>query len=138
MTGPGRSFDEVSVGEELPAFTVVLTLQRLVMEAGANRDFSPWHFDPEISRASGADHAFANTTLVETLLEACIRSWAGLAPRIRVLEFAMRKPSCAGEQLSAAGVVTATRGGNNPTVEIEVWIESATGRTVQGTAVLAF
>jgi acyl dehydratase len=138
MMGAGPSYAAVDVGAELPSFSVVLTLQRLVMEAGANRDFSPWHFDPELSRTAGADHAFANTTLLETLLEACIRSWAGLGPRLRVLEFAMLRPSCAGQELSAAGVVTAKHDGDRPTVELDVWIDADGSRTVQGSAVLAY
>ena len=138
MTRAEPSHAAVEVGAELPPFTVVLTLQRLVMEAGANRDFSPWHFDPELARTAGAAHAFANTTLLETLLEACIRSWAGLGPRLRVLEFAMLRPSCAGQELSAAGVVTAKHDGEPPTVDVDVWIDADGRRTVQGSAVLAF
>ena len=138
MMGADASPPTVEVGDELPPFTVVLTLQRLVMEAGANRDFSPWHFDPEISKTAGAEHAFANTTLLETLLEACIRSWAGLGPRLRVLEFAMLRPSCAGQELSASGVVTATHPGERPTVELDVWINADGRRTVQGSAVVAY
>jgi acyl dehydratase len=138
VTGAGPSHAEIEVGAELPPFSVVLTLQRLVMEAAANRDFSPWHFDPDVSRTAGAEHAFANTTLLETLLEACIRSWAGLGPRLRVLEFAMLRPSCAGQELSAAGVVTAKRDGERPTVELDVWIDAEGRRTVQGSAVVAY
>lgn len=127
---------EVRVGDAVGPFTLPITLQRLVMEAGANRDFSPIHFDPEVAQAAGAPHAFANTTLNETLLEAAIRGWAGLAARIRTLEFAMKDFNAVGDVVSAAGVVTATR--DDGTVELDVWIESHRGRTVEGSAVVAF
>ena len=47
-------FDAIREGDELPPFSLALTLQRLVMEAGVNRDFAPIHHDPQIARATGA------------------------------------------------------------------------------------
>lgn len=131
------AFEDVSVGEELPPLKLTITLQRLVMEAGANRDFSPIHFDGEVARESGAPDVFANTTFNETLLEATIRQWAGLAARIRVIEFAMKDFNCVGDVVSGAGVVTSTTD-DERTVELAVWIESERGRTVEGTATVAF
>lgn len=131
-----RDYADVTVGERLPPFTVTLTLQRLVMEAGANRDFAPWHLDPVAARASGAPEVFANTTLVETLLEAGVRTWAGLSARIRVLEFALKDFNCVGDVVSTTGTVTGKR--DNGLVDLDVWIESHRGRTVQGSAVVAF
>ena len=127
---------ELRVGDAVEPYTVPITLQRLVMEAGANRDFSPIHFDADVARASGAPHAFTNTTFNETLIETAIRRWAGLRPRIRTIEFAMRDFNCVGDEVSAAGVVTAVR--DDGTVELDVWIESHRGRTVQGRAVVVF
>jgi acyl dehydratase len=133
------AWEDVVVGEALEPLTVLITLQRLVMEAGVNRDFSPWHFDPIAAHDAGAQDVFANTTFVETLLEAGIRSWAGLAPRIRMLEFALRAPNCIGDEVSAAGVVTAKHAdGGVRTVHVDVWLESDRGRTVEGSAVVAF
>lgn len=131
-----RTFEDISAGEALPALRVTITLQRLVMEAGANRDFSPIHFDRDVARASGAPDVFANTTFNETLLEAAIRQWAGPSARIRTIEFAMKDFNCVGDVVSATGVVTGT--GGERTVQLDVWIESERGRTVEGTAVVAF
>jgi acyl dehydratase len=124
----------VCVGDAVPPFTVAITLQRLVMEAGANRDFSPIHFDAEVARASGAPHAFANTTLNETLIEAALREWAGLGARIRTIAFRMRDFNAVGDVVSATGTVTAVQ--DDGRVELDVWIESDRGRTVQGSAVV--
>ena len=38
-------FEEVEVGSEVPAVSIPIDLQQLVMEAGANRDFSSIHHD---------------------------------------------------------------------------------------------
>ena len=48
-------------GVELPAIDIPITLQRLVMEAGANRDLSLIHHDTAVAKATGAPDAFANT-----------------------------------------------------------------------------
>ena len=39
-----------AVGDVLPAIEIPITLQRLVMEAGANRDFSLMHHDSAVAR----------------------------------------------------------------------------------------
>jgi acyl dehydratase len=123
-------------GESLPPFSVALTLQRLVMEAGANRDFAPIHFDRTAARETGAPDVYVNSTLVETLLEATIRSWAGLSARITVLQYAMNDFTTLGGTVSAAGVVRPR--GPGGTVELHLWIDSARGRTVEGQATIAF
>jgi acyl dehydratase len=127
---------DIRVGDPVAPLTLPITLQRLVMEAGANRDFSPIHFDPEVARESGAPHVFANTTFNETLIEAALRGWAGPAARIRAIEFSMKDFNCVGDVVSAAGSVTAV--GEDGTVELEVWIESHRGRTVEGSAAVQF
>lgn len=141
MTGsrPVGGLAAVMVGEQLPPFPVMLTLQRLVMEAGANRDFAPIHFDVDAARESGAPDVYANTTLIETVLEALIRSWAGLDARIRVIEFRMKAFNCVGDEIVAGGEVTAT--GDPPSeliAELDLWVDGPRGRTVTGGAVVAF
>lgn len=128
-----------TTGEQLAPFGLTLTHQRLVMEAGANRDFSPIHVAVDAARASGAPDIFANTTLVETMLEAVLRVWAGPAGRIRVLEFAMLAPNCVGDEIAAGGSVRVDReSGSGREVELDVWIDSSRGRTVRGSAVVVF
>ena len=122
---------QAAVGDILPPFTVEITLQRLVMEAAANRDFARIHHDPAVALESGAPAVYANTTFVETLLEAGIRTWAGPAARIGVLEFAMTDFICVGDTASTGGVVTARDG---DVVDLDVWIETGHGRCVAATA----
>jgi acyl dehydratase len=129
----------ISAGDRVPPFTVALTLQRLVMEAGANRDFAPVHVDAEAARRSGARHAYANTTFIETLFEAALRSWGGLTARIRIIEFVMTDFNCVGDEIGATGVVTAAhREDGELTVKLDIWIDSPRGRTASGSAVVVF
>jgi acyl dehydratase len=129
------SFGHVTDGDELPAFPLALTLQRLVMEAGVNRDFAPIHHDPEIAQATGAAAPFANIMLVQALLEATLREWMGLDGRLRKLAITIRSFAPAGEVMTGHGRVTGTRPGERGgLVDLEVWTESAGARAAVGTA----
>src|SRR2546423_14675070 len=105
------TFDNVTEGAELTEFALPLTIQRLVMEAAANRDFTPIHHDREITRATGAPDPYANTMLVQAMFEATLREWMGLTGRLCRLQFSMRSFAAAGALLSGHGRVTATRAG---------------------------
>ncbi|HEY1510946.1 MAG TPA: hypothetical protein VGF93_18195 [Solirubrobacteraceae bacterium] len=132
-TGAGPRGESIVVGEQLPPFSVLLTLQRLVMEAAANRDFAPIHYDIDAARDSGAPEVYANTTFIETLFEALIRSWAGLGARIRVIEFSMNAFNCVGDEVAAGGEVSDVR--DEPAgrvAELRTWVDGPRGRTVTG------
>lgn len=139
VRGAARGIDPITVGDHVPPFSVLLTLQRLVMEAAANRDFAPIHYDIEAARDSGAPDVYVNTTFIETLFEAMIRSWAGLSARIRVIEFSMKAFNCVGDEVTAAGEVAAVRADPaGSVVELEMWVQGPRGRTVTGRAEVLF
>jgi acyl dehydratase len=72
-----RSIDSVSVGDETGSISIPVTLQRLVMEAGANRDFSLIHHDADVARATGASDAYMNTFFIAGMFERLLREWMG-------------------------------------------------------------
>lgn len=136
--GAGDPVAEIAVGQGLAPLSVTLTLQRLVMEAAANRDFAPIHFDADAARESGAPAVYANTTFIETMFEALIRSWAGLAGRIRMIEFSMVAFNCVGDEITAGGVVSGVDStAPEHAVELDLWIDGPRGRTVSGVALVA-
>jgi acyl dehydratase len=122
-------------GDELPEHDVLLTRQLLVMAVAATRDFTPIHYDDEAARATGADAAYANTIFLESLLEACVRKWAGARARIAELDFRMLAFNLVGDRLRARGVVREVDGRD---ARVELWIESARGTTVRGNATVRF
>jgi acyl dehydratase len=71
------SIATVSVGDEIEPVSIPITLQRLVMEAGANRDFSLIHHDCDVARATGASDAYANTFFIAGMFERLLRNWMG-------------------------------------------------------------
>ena len=54
-------FEDVHTNSIIKPISIPITLQRLVMEAGSNRDFSLMHHDNEVAKITGAPSAFANT-----------------------------------------------------------------------------
>ena len=71
------SFGSVSVGQEIGPIEIPITLQRLVMEAGANRDFSLIHHDRDVAQATGAADAYMNTFFIAGMFERLLREWMG-------------------------------------------------------------
>jgi hypothetical protein len=123
------------IGTEIPEFALPLTIQRLVMEAGANRDFTPIHHDRDLTRATGAPDPYANTMLIQSVLEATLREWMGLAGRLRTLCFSMRAFATAGTIMSGHGRVTAIRAEpDGQFVDLDVWTASDGTQTATGTA----
>ena len=131
-------FEDVKAGAVVPAYSVELTLQRLVMEAAANRDFAPDHFDREFARRTGRKDVFANTMLLQTLFEVMLRKWMGPHGRIRKLALRMHSMNYVDQTLSAHGVVVKTsRGHTSGTVSLDIWQQTpAQGKTVTGSAVV--
>lgn len=131
-------FEDVVVGQEIPAVSLPLTLQRLVMAAGSNRDFMPLHHNRDVARDAGAEDVFANTFFIQGLFVRTLREWIGLRGRIKRIAFQMRGFNCVGETLTCRGRVTGLRreGGEN-LVDLEIWHETGKGVTTPGTAVVA-
>ena len=131
MSSPSsRSVDAVSVGEELPAVGFPLTVYRLVMEAGANRDFNSIHHNSEYARATGAPDMYANTLFLMGMWERCVRDWAGPGATILSLKgFRMRRFNVVGSTTTVAGTVTRVDTDSGE-VGIRMACEDADGVTV--------
>ena len=119
------------VGEYLPEISIPITLQRLVMEAGANRDFSLMHHDGSIARTAGASDAFANTFFLMGMCERQVRDWAG--PRARLKKMGPMKMlnfNVVGDTLIFKGKVAAVETSEQGLMStLELWCESERGQT---------
>jgi len=74
-----RTWPEVMEGQQLAPTEYPLTVTRLVMAAGANRDFNSIHHNAEYARASGATDMYANTFFLQGMWERCVRDFIGSA-----------------------------------------------------------
>jgi acyl dehydratase len=123
---------EIGLGREISAVSIAVTVQRLVMEAGANRDFMPVHHDARVATAQGAPDMYVNTFFVAAMIERTIRAWAG--PECRVLRigpFRMTRFACVGRVLKCRGRIAAVEGSE---VELEMSMEDDDGPTMSGRA----
>jgi acyl dehydratase len=103
-----RYVEEVHAGDELPAVAFPITVYRLVMEAGANRDFNSIHHNADYARATGAPDMYANTLFLMGMWERCLRDWAGPAARILSLKgFRMGRFNLVGTTTTVTGTVAA-------------------------------
>lgn len=82
MTVAQRSIQDLEVGQSIGTIQIPITLQRLVMEAGANRDLSLIHHDGNVARTTGASDAYANTFFLMGMFERLCRDWMGPGGRI--------------------------------------------------------
>jgi acyl dehydratase len=126
----------IAAGDEIPAIAIPITLQRLVMEAGANRDLSLIHHDASVARATGAPDAFANTYFLMGMFERLMRDWVGPRARIRKIgPLRMMIFNAVGDTVQFNGVVEAVDGVAG-TVALDMWVESDRGKTVTAKAIL--
>lgn len=72
-----RSFDDVSVGDELPERIVSLTRGDLVNYAGVSGDPNPIHWSDEVVRLAGLDNVIAHGMLTMGLGAGFVTSWLG-------------------------------------------------------------
>lgn len=126
------SFEDVRVGDRLPTVEYPLTVYRLVMAAGSNRDFNSIHHNTEYARSTGAEEMYANTSFLLSAWERLVRDWMGTAGRIRsITGFRMRSFNHVGDTLRVLGdVVAVDRDGEVGLVDVQVRCENSRGVSV--------
>ncbi|MET0699030.1 MAG: acyl dehydratase [Mycobacterium sp.] len=82
---PTRYFEQVTVGEKLPSVSFPLPIYRLVVAAGANRDFNSIHHNADYARATGAPDMYANVLFLLGMWERAVRDWIGDAGTMRAI-----------------------------------------------------
>lgn len=125
--------DDVIVGSELPPISIPVTLQRLVMEAGANRDLSLIHHDNEVAASTGAPGAYANTFFLMGMFERLLREWMGPKGKLKkISSLRMATFNCPGDLLTFNGKVKHRDSDAN--VIVDIWAASDKGITVTAEA----
>lgn len=127
-----RYWEDVSEGEPLPTLRFPLSIYRLVMSAGATRDYNAIHHNSEFARRSGAPDMYANGLLLQGMWERSVREFIGLDGAIRALRgFRMKIFNTVGDTVVVQGRVKRKwREGKDALVELEMWSENAKGVSV--------
>ena len=127
-------WDDVAVGDAIPPLTFNMTVHRLVVFAGGNRDFAPIHHDTEVSHAQGAPDMYANNVFCQAMWERTVREWMGLDGRIKkVGPFRIKTFGIVAETITVKGhVARKWQEGDQNFVELELRSELSNGRVSTG------
>jgi hypothetical protein len=133
------SWEDVTVGDELPKLVMPFTVTRAVYVASATRDFSPQHSNRRYAQErSKTPDVFVNTPFNVGMISRFLTDWAGPAAIVRRIRFAMRGNVCAGDDMILEGRVTekVVEDGEHCVV-VEVTISTQDGPVTPCTAVVA-
>jgi acyl dehydratase len=101
-----RTWEQIAVGDELTSASYPLSIYRLVVAAGGNRDFNSIHHNRDYARSSGAPDSYASTFFLMGTWERVVRDFIGSAGTIRSIEnFRMRKFNLVGSVMEVTGRV---------------------------------
>jgi acyl dehydratase len=125
-------WDDVDDQDEVPSVAFPLSVYRLVVEAGANRDFNSIHHNSEFAQASGAPEMYANNIFIQGMWERTVREYIGLAGVVKkVGPFRMRIFNTVGETVVTKGRVRRKWEEDGAhLVELEMWSENSKGVSV--------
>jgi len=123
------TFDSISVGQELPPFSVTPTTQTLVMYAGAEDDYFQGHYDHNFAVSMGMPTVFNHGWLTYAILLQAVTSW--IPPEAATIRKAAAKysqPSFPGNPVICKGQVTGKRvEDGKQLVDIELYAENGEG-----------
>jgi acyl dehydratase len=129
---PQRHFEDVAVGDELEPVDFPLSVYRLVMAAGSNRDFNSIHHNTEYARTTGAPEMYANTLFLLGMWERAVRDYIGLAGTVVSIKgFRMGRFNTVCDTTRVQGRVVSTRIDDSAgLVELELRSANSLGVTV--------
>ena len=127
-----RCWEDLSTGQALPAVRFPLSVYRLVMAAGANRDFNSIHHNSDWARSTGAPDMYANVVFLQGMWERCVRQFIGVGKGIRQLSgFRMGSFNTVGDVVTVQGSVARVwQDGDAGLAELRLWSQNRYGTSV--------
>jgi acyl dehydratase len=118
-----RSYEDASVGEELPRLSRVVTREDVRAYAEAGGDRNPLHLDDAVAREAGFDGVIAHGMFTMGHMAACVVAWAGDPAAVTSVSAAFRAPVSMGQEIVAGGRVRALDD-DARTATLELWVSS--------------
>src|SRR6266851_9909119 len=118
-----RYFEDVEVGEEIPAFERQTAFMQWNRYAAVNDEFVPIHMDDEAGQSAGQGGAFGMGNLRWAYVLNALRAWIGDEAEIREIALQFRAINHKNDVLRTSGVVTEKRqedGENIVVLEVNV------------------
>jgi len=131
-----RSLDwnEISVGDEIPAFDLDVTATVVVAGAIASRDFMPVHHDRDYAVAQHAPDIFMNILTTNGYVARFVSDWAGPEAMLRKISIRLGAPAVPNKVLRFTGRVTETSvEGDEGVVEVAIAAANDLGDHATGT-----
>ncbi len=126
-----RYFEDVKVGDELPALRKEINQARMMAYGAATWDFIRIHYDADYVREQGFKAPFVDGQMLGGFLAQQLQDWAGPEAYLRKLGFRNRVMVYPGDTVTSYGVVTGTNiDGGEALVECDLWMENQDGDKV--------
>jgi hypothetical protein len=129
-----RQWEDVHEGDAIPTVEFPLPMHRLIVQAGANKDFSAVHHNTEVAQQQGAPEMYANNVFVQGMWERAVREYIGLDGVIKKIgPFRMKTFTLVNEIVVVEGTVqTKWREADENFVEIAMRSRTSSGDSVIG------
>ena len=140
MTDKHLFWDDVTEGEEIPAYSVKVGYMELNRFAGANDEYVPIHMDAEYAKnVAKLPDVIVMGNLKLAYLANALSDWIGDDGWIEKLAVDYRKMDVVNKTLSAKGKVTKKYQENGKSlIDLDVWVENEDGEvTTPGRATVS-
>ena len=127
------NYDDVEVGDELPALPIPLTRTLIVSTAIASRDYQDVHHDPGLANDRGSPDIFMNILSSNGFVGRYVTDWAGPDALLKSVKIRLGAPNYPGDTMTMTARVTAKADG---VVELAVRGANSLGDHVSGTVSL--
>ena len=98
-------YDDVQVGDEIPALEIPLTRTLIVATAIASRDYQDVHHDPALANEKGSQDIFMNILTTNGLVGRYITDWAGPNTVMKSVKIRLGAPNYPGDTMVLTGSV---------------------------------
>lgn len=105
MTTTSLRYDDVAVGDEIPALEIPLTRTLIVATAIASRDYQDVHHDPDLAHEKGSKDIFMNILTTNGLVGRYITDWAGPNAVLKSVKIRLGAPNYPGDTMVLTGSV---------------------------------
>ncbi|MDV3133383.1 hypothetical protein [Mycobacterium sp. 29Ha] len=132
---PALRFDDVAVGDSLPAVSIEVTYKRICMNAASTWDWFPGHHNPEYAQSQGQRTIYLSTLFYHGFIDRGLNEWAGPDALIRRRTISMIRSIYPGQTATLSGkVVGKRRDGGRHLVDLELLVSSEDGPCVPSEA----
>jgi MaoC like domain len=101
------TFEEVAVGDELPALEVPLTRTLIISTAIASRDYQDVHHDPVLADERGSKDIFMNILSTNGLVGRFVTDWTGPGGMLTDVNIRLGAPNYPDDTMVMTGTVSA-------------------------------